>query len=365
MSDHNPHHMQTPTPRDHNVASNSEIMPFSSSKIKLWKSPLFIVAVLVALATPFLFVVGGNAAGAEDPRVRMAALIVSGIVGVFVLLMMIQLAAFLYAKPGRSFLIYMIPFAVVVAILFTPLSMPFFFIFREILPGNVDMSNPQQLTLMKVFVGMLFGAGMMEELLKATPILIGAYLTHMAIKQPSFVSNVAYKLLHVRGPLDGVLMGIFAGGGFIFFETAFDYIPRISSQVFQQTNDIGVAVSTGLSLLLPRVLGGLVGHMAYSGIFGYFIGLSVIRPQQRWQLLGIGFAASTLVHTAWNTAAFASPMLLYVVAVICAVALVGCVLKARQIDASRSGGPVDTQGSILVDRVTPAAAYPAPQPQAY
>lgn len=365
MSDHNPHNMQTPTPRDHNLASNSEIMPFRSSKIKLWKSPLFIVAVLIALATPFLFVVGGNAAGAEDPRVRMAALIVSGIVGVFVLLMMIQLAAFLYAKPGRSFLIYMLSFAVVVAILFTPLSMPFFFIFREILPGNVDMSNPQQLTLMKVFVGMLFGAGMMEELLKATPILIGAYLVHMAVKQPNFVNNVAYKLMHVRGPLDGVLMGIFAGGGFIFFETAFDYIPRISSQVLQQTNDVGAAVSTGLSLLLPRVLGGLVGHMAYSGIFGYFIGLSVIRPQQRWQLLGIGFAASTLLHTAWNTSAFASPMLLYVVALLCAVALVACLLKARQIDASRTGAPVDTQGSILVERATPAAAYPAPQPQAY
>jgi RsiW-degrading membrane proteinase PrsW (M82 family) len=43
------------------------------------------------------------------------------------------------------------------------------------------------------------------------------------------------------------------------------------------------AVAMGMMLLLPRVFGGLVGHMAYSGLFGYFIGLSVIRPKQMWQ----------------------------------------------------------------------------------
>lgn len=367
MSDHNPHHMQTPTPRDHNVASNSEIMPFSSSKIKLWKSPLFIIAVLIAVATPFLFIVGGNAAGAEDPRVRMAALFVSGVVGVFVLLLMILLAAYLYAKPGRSFLIYMIPFVIVVAILFTPIAAPYFIIFREILPGNIDQQ--QNATLFHVFIGNLFGAGFMEEILKATPLLIGAYLAHLALRQPSFASNPAYKLMHLRGPLDGVLMGMFAGGGFIFFETAFDYIPRISGTVLQQTNDIGIAISTGFSLLLPRVLGGLVGHMAYSGVFGYFIGLSVIRPQQRWKLLGIGYVASTLIHTAWNTSSSIHINLLYVVAVVCAISLVACLLKARQIDGSRAGAaPIDTQGSIVVDRAvhaTPAAPYtPAPQPYA-
>ena len=34
--------------------------------------------------------------------------------------------------------------------------------------------------------------------------------------------------------------------------------------------------------------------MAYSGYFGYFIGLAVIRPEQRWKILGIGLVSASL-----------------------------------------------------------------------
>ena len=132
---------------------------------------------------------------------------------------------------------------------------------------------------MPLFVAMFFGAGLMEELMKAVPILFGAWLAARAIKDPSKAQGTFYNLLHVRGPLDGALMGVFAGGGFIFIETAFQYVPNMVATIYRSSNDLGAAMTGALLLLLPRVFGGIVGHMAYSGIFGYFIGLPVIRPK--------------------------------------------------------------------------------------
>jgi RsiW-degrading membrane proteinase PrsW (M82 family) len=369
MSDQNPNRMQTPTPRDHNIASMSELMPFRSSRIKIWKSPLFMLAILAALATPLLFSLMGGALDGADVRTRMSSMIAIGIIGVFFLLMVIQLAVYLYVKPGRSLWIYMLTFALVAVLLASPLSQPYFILFRQILPGQIDPSQPYP--FIPKFIKMLFAAGLMEELLKATPILIGAWLTHLATKSPSLINNVGYKLLRVRGPVDGALMGVFAGGGFIFLETAFDYIPRLSNQVLQQTNDPMAAVAMGMMLLLPRVFGGLVGHMAYSGLFGYFIGLSVIRPKQMWQLLAIGYLSSSVIHALWNSVDAISPLLNYVVAGVCAVGVVGALLKARQLEAGFAGAaPLDTSGSIVVDRAahpvaTPPAAYPAPAQPAY
>jgi RsiW-degrading membrane proteinase PrsW (M82 family) len=293
----------------------------------------------------------------------MGAMITIGIVGVFFLLMVIQLAVYLYVKPGRALWIYLLTFALSAILLATPLSQPYFILFRQILPGQIDPSQPYP--FVTKFIKMFFAAGLMEELLKATPILIGAWLTYTAAKSAGLINNVGYKLLHVRGPVDGALMGVFAGGGFIFLETAFDYIPRLSNQVLQQTNDPMAAVAMGMLLLLPRVFGGLVGHMAYSGLFGYFIGLSIIRPKERWKLLAIGWLSASVIHALWNSVDAISPMLSYVIAGVSAVALVGGILKARQIEAGFAGAaPLDTSGSIVVDRAahaTPPAAYPAPQ----
>lgn len=362
MQNQRPDPMQTPTPRDYSVASVSELMPFRSSRIKIWKSPLFLLAILAALVTPFLFALIGPALEGESVQTRMASMVTIGIVAVFFLLMVIQLTVYLYAKPRRQLWIYMLTFALVALILGTPIAAPYFIVFREILPGQIDLQ--QQYPFPIKFIKMLFAAGLMEELLKATPILIGAWLTMAAMKTPALVNNPAYKLLHLRGPLDGALMGVFAGGGFIFLETAFDYIPRISNQVLQQTNDPGTAVSMGMMLLLPRVFGGIVGHMAYSGLFGYFIGLAIIRPAQKWKLLAIGWVSSSVIHALWNSVDAISPLLNYVVAGICAVAVVGALLKARQLEAAYAGAkPLETSGSILVDRAaTPAPQHAAPAP---
>jgi RsiW-degrading membrane proteinase PrsW (M82 family) len=359
MSDHDPNRMQTPTPRDHNVASMSELMPFRSSKIKIWKSPLFMLAILAAMITPLLFSLMIGALDGPSVQARMASMITIGMIAVFFLLMVIQLAVYLYVKPGRQLWIYMLTFVMVAGILATPIAAPYFILFREILPGKLDPA--QNYDFVTQFIKMLFAAGLMEELLKATPILIGAWLTLSAVKSANLTRSPAYKLMHVRGPVDGALMGIFAGGGFIFIETAFDYIPRISNEVLQRTNDPAAAVAMGMLLLLPRVFGGLVGHMAYSGLFGYFIGLSVIRPKQMWQLLAIGWLSSSVIHALWNSVDKISPLLNYAVAGACAIGVVGALLKARQIEGSVAGAaPIDTSGSIVVDRAARPTPMPAP-----
>ena len=52
--------------------------------------------------------------------------------------------------------------------------------------------------------------------------------------------------------------------------------------------DSGSQAFNGLVDLLARGLPTLTGHCAYSGLFGYFNGLSMLRPRQAIYLLPIG-----------------------------------------------------------------------------
>jgi hypothetical protein len=74
--------------------------------------------------------------------------------------------------------------------------------------------------------------------------------------------------------------------------------------------------------------------------------------------------SSSVIHALWNSVDAISPLLNYAVAGVCAVGVVGALLKARQLEAGFAGAsPLDTSGSIVVDRAalaTPPAPYPAP-----
>ena len=81
--------------------------------------------------------------------------------------------------------------------------------------------------------------------------------------------------------------------------------------------------------MIPRVLGSVAGHMAYSGYFGYFIGLSIMKPSRSWQILTIGYLSSALLHALWNTSALVSFWLLAIVGGISYAFLVAAILKAH------------------------------------
>jgi len=110
-------------------------------------------------------------------------------------------------------------------------------------------------------------------------------------------------------------------------ETLGQYVPEIE----QQSGSL-----EGLQLLIPRVLGSVAGHIAYSGYLGYFIGLSVLKPRKRWSILGIGYLSAAILHALWNAAGTINALLLMIVGVVSYAFLAAAILKARQLSPTRS-----------------------------
>jgi RsiW-degrading membrane proteinase PrsW (M82 family) len=135
-------------------------------------------------------------------------------------------------------------------------------------------------------------------------------------------------------PLDGILLGTASAVGFTLVETLGQYLPDIYHSTLAAGE--GVAQLASLQLLIPRVLGSVSGHMAYSGYLGYFIGLSVLRPRKRWLILGVGYLTAAGLHTLWNAAGVLSPVLLAVVGVLSYAFLGAAILKARELSPTRS-----------------------------
>ncbi|MBW4522589.1 MAG: PrsW family intramembrane metalloprotease [Scytolyngbya sp. HA4215-MV1] len=214
-----------------------------------------------------------------------------------------------------------------VLILRSPLLSFFTLIFRQILPGQVLPTNSSDnlaLLLMRIFLG----AGLMEELIKALPVLT-VYLVGRRLRSPW------REWIGVWEPLDGILLGTASAVGFTLLETLGQYVPEAIQNVTVQSGQ-GAGELAGLQLLIPRILGLLAGHVAYSGYLGYFIGLSVLKPGKRWVTLGIGYLSAAGLHTLWNAAGLFSVVLLTLVGIVSYAFLAAAILKARALSPTRS-----------------------------
>jgi RsiW-degrading membrane proteinase PrsW (M82 family) len=206
-----------------------------------------------------------------------------------------------------------------VLILLSPLLITFIVVFREILPGRLPAEG-EQISFLPFLIKMFFGAGLMEELLKALPVL-GAMLLGNCLRKPW------RDRIGVWEPLDGILLGSASAVGFTLLETLGQYVPQAGA-------DAGQLV--GLQLLIPRILGSVAGHMAYSGYLGYFIGLSALKPKKRWQILGVGYFSAAALHALWNASGSVSVLLLAAVGVLSYAFLVAAILKARALSPNRA-----------------------------
>jgi len=204
-------------------------------------------------------------------------------------------------------------------ILRSPILQIFIWFFYKVLPGTAPTG---QVNFVSVLIAMFFGAGLMEELLKALPVF-GLWLIGWRSGR-TWRSRVG-----ISEPLDGILIGAASAVGFTLTETLGLYVPNIIQNVANQAGNAGAAELTGLQLLIPRVLGSVAGHMAYSGYFGYFIGLSILKPSRRWLILAIGYFSSAMLHALWNTSALVSFWLLAIVGAVSYAFLVAAILKAH------------------------------------
>jgi hypothetical protein len=129
----------------------------------------------------------------------------------------------------------------------------------------------------------------------------------------------------------------------------------------------------GIKWLIIRSIDLSFGHMAYAGYFGYFIGLSVIKPEQRWKILLIGLASASLPHALWDTVASMDTVPLQAaIALLSYAVLAAAVLKAREISPNRNllqpsvifgaSRTVPAFAALVPNTVpsTPPVAYAAP-----
>ncbi len=225
-------------------------------------------------------------------------------------------------------------------LLTTPFWDYWYDIFYVLIPAqNLEKSS----NALAVIAGDIFGTGLCEEGLKAVP-LIGLALVSLGF---AFLSRRTKGGLSaffcgvgnhfgLREPLDGIVLGAASGSGFFIYETLVQYVPM----VIDNAQHPAEGTFDGLVQVLARGLPELTAHSAYSGLFGYFIGLAVLRPGLAVFLIPLGWLSASVLHGAWDSTtdlvdsiAIGVPLRV-AIGVLSYTLLAGAIFKARDISPS-------------------------------
>ncbi len=198
----------------------------------------------------------------------------------------------------------------------------------------------QSSNALAVIVGDTFGTGLCEEGFKALPLfglaLMTVAFTSLHRRTRGRLGDLLCSVSEhfgLRDPLDGIVLGAASGSGFFIYETLVQYVP----QVIHNAPDHTDRAFNGLVELLGRGLPELTAHSAYTGLFGYFIGLSVLRPAMAIYLIPLGWLLAAVLHGAWDSTSDLVHVLVInvplhvVIGVLSYALLAGAIFKARDI----------------------------------
>ena len=228
-------------------------------------------------------------------------------------------------------------------------------------------------------VGSFVGPGVIEEIIKALPVFA---LAVVAIR-----SNDPFRQrIGVTEPLDGILIGVASATAFVMIETLMLYVPGLMAKTVNATvqavtsynaqhpgaqlpEEIGGALGVAnaqfaaIRLFLIRVVPEIAGHVAYAGIFGYFIGLAVLKRSHALPILLIGFVSAAALHGAWDAALSVKdlPTPVLVLAMLL-ISLVGYAFLGSAILKGRKLSPTRAQNFASVVVPMPPVAPPSPPP---
>jgi RsiW-degrading membrane proteinase PrsW (M82 family) len=259
-------------------------------------------------------------------------------------------------------------------------------LFHHDLAGGEANANSSFIGLM---INNILGTGFFEEFVKGIPVLLVAIATpHLALDMR--------RRFGLEEPLDGILLGAASGGGFAIIETLGQYVsgdmaklwfktglamelpakvlkdPKAMQAIMSHltTTQAFQAITAGYHLLgtssgvestIIRSIDLSFGHMAFAGYFGYFIGLAVIKPEKRWQILAIGLVSAAIPHALWDSlleSRLDMPPLVAATALLSFGVLAAAILKAREISPNRA---LLAPSIVFSPAATPAAAM-TPQP---
>jgi len=261
----------------------SDLLPFLSRRDKGASLRHYLVpAILIAFGIVLLFITGAS------PNQDTFLYVLAGFLGIGALVIVDALA-----KHPRAWWILGLSALATAGVLLwpdSPIVNADFYVFRHLLPGAPTPNEPPSI---HSFIGYFFGAGCAEELIKALPVLVAAFL----LRKRGF------------GPLDGLMIGAASGLGFTLVETLLEYVP----EAVAHANEVNGAIAgafVGVELEIPRLLGAITGHMAWAGYVGYAIGAAAITSDvgRRWKLVLGAYFVAALLHASWDTVDIGGPV---------------------------------------------------------
>jgi RsiW-degrading membrane proteinase PrsW (M82 family) len=290
----------------HNAAAGdlrrSVILPIASQRTVMWRSPNVWAGLVVLIVMCRLFTYTGN------------ELAYNSYIYLFGLLSCAAVLWFIYRLCGkRQPWWYLVAPAVFTAISTWPAVVLLHALLGQTTSGP-NIGFVQRL-LEETFI-----TGVIEEFTKILPVLLVLLLTRTRwAKQHG---------IRFDEPLDGILLASSSAIGFVVLETILSYCNPQNVTTYQEA-------WLALQLLIPRIFASVGGHVAYSGYFGYFVGLAILHKQRFWPLILMGYGSAAFCHGLWNSVGGYGTPLMILASSTAYLLFMAAIFRARALSPSK------------------------------